>query len=616
MADIIHLLPDSIANQIAAGEVVQRPASALKEMMENSVDAGATEIKVIIKEAGKSLIQVMDNGKGMSPTDARMCFERHATSKIRTAEDLFRIKTMGFRGEAMASIAAVAHVEMKTRRPDDELGSQLIIEGSEIKQQEQIACAVGTSISVKNLFYNIPARRNFLKSNPVEMKHVVDEFQRVALANSEVGFSLHHNDQEIYHLPVGKLSQRIVNLFGKNYQQQMAACQEDTDHVKIWGYVGKPEFAKKTRGEQFFFVNNRYIRNNYLHHAVQNAFEGLLPDDSFPFYVIFIDIDPKHVDVNVHPTKTEIKFDDERTIYGVIRAAVKQALGTHHFAPPLDFGADVNFNTPVRPSGGGFSNQDRNYGSFKSMPPANFSFPKEWEEVADLPLHQALQQGQFRDEDEQQENVAITFPSALNRMSQEDARKQNMGLESEPDTFQIQGRFIAIAVKSGLMLIDQSAAHERILYEKFLSQLQQKNGSSQHSLFPQTLELNPPDFALLMDLEDELHALGFAISVFGKNTVAINGSPAEIETGNEKNLLEGLLEQYKKNKSELSLDKHENMARAMAKRASLKQGQRLSKEEMKNLVDRLFACKNPGYAPNGQLTFCIQDLNKLENLFK
>lgn len=616
MADIIHLLPDAIANQIAAGEVVQRPASALKEMMENSIDAGSTNIKVIVKEAGKSLIQVIDNGKGMSSTDARMCFERHATSKIRTAEDLFRIKTMGFRGEAMASIAAVAHVEMKTRRPEDELGTQLIVEGSEIKLQEQASCPVGTSISVKNLFFNIPARRNFLKGNPVEMKHIVDEFQRVALANSEVAFSLHHNDMEIYHLPAGKLSQRIINLFGKNYQQQMAACQEDTDHVKIWGYVGKPEFAKKTRGEQFFFVNNRYIRNNYLHHAVQNAFEGLLPDDSFPFYVIFIDIDPKHVDVNVHPTKTEIKFDDERTIYGVIRAAVKKALGTHHFSPPLDFGADVNFNTPIKPGGGGFSNQDRNYGAFKTLAPSNFSFPKEWEQVADLPLNQALHQGRFMDSDSPDENIAITFPSALNKMNEEESRKQNMGLETEPEAFQVHARYIAIQVRSGLMLIDQSAAHERILYEKFLSQLHLKNGSSQHSLFPQTLELNPTDFALMMDLEDELHALGFAISVFGKNTVAINGHPAEIETGNEKNLLEGLLEQYKKNKSELSLDKHENMARAMAKRASLKLGQRLNKEEMKNLVDRLFACKTPNYSPNGQPTFIIQDLNKLENLFK
>src|SRR5690606_20276177 len=342
MSDIIQLLPDSIANQIAAGEVVQRPASAVKELMENSIDAGATVIKLVVKEAGKTLIQVIDNGVGMSETDARMSLERHATSKIRRAEDLFTLRTKGFRGEALASIAAVSQMEIRTRLTDQELGTCIVVEGSEVKRQEPVACDVGTSISVKNLFYNIPARRNFLKSNPVELRHIIDEFQRLALANPEITFSLLQTDELVYDLPPGKLSQRIVNLFGKGYQEQLAPCQEETDLVKVTGYVGKPDFARKTRGEQFIFVNRRFIRSNYLHHAIMNAFEGLLTENSFPFYVLFIEINPRHIDVNVHPTKTEIKFDDERAVYAVVRSAVRQAIGSNNLTPALDFDADVN----------------------------------------------------------------------------------------------------------------------------------------------------------------------------------------------------------------------------------------------------------------------------------
>ncbi|MFN7188453.1 MAG: DNA mismatch repair endonuclease MutL, partial [Cyclobacteriaceae bacterium] len=351
MPDIIQLLPDSIANQIAAGEVVQRPASAVKELMENSLDAGATRIRLIVREAGKSLIQIVDDGSGMSATDARMSLERHATSKIRTADDLFRIRTMGFRGEALASIAAVSQMEMKTRQAHEELGTLILVEGSEVKKQESVACEKGTSISVKNLFYNIPARRNFLKSVPVEMRHVTDEFQRLALANAEVAFSLWNGEELMYDLPAAKLQQRIVGLFGKAYQQQLAHCEAEVTMVKVQGFVGRPESARKTRGEQFLFVNNRFIRNNYLHHAVMNAFEGLLPDNSFPFYVLFIEIDPKHVDVNVHPTKTEVKFDDERAVYAVVRAAVKQGLGTHNLVPALDFSADVNLVQKLQSGG-------------------------------------------------------------------------------------------------------------------------------------------------------------------------------------------------------------------------------------------------------------------------
>jgi DNA mismatch repair protein MutL len=344
MLDIIQLLPDSIANQIAAGEVVQRPSSVVKELLENSIDAEATQVQLIVREAGKTLIQVIDNGKGMSETDARMCFERHATSKIRTSDDLFKIRTMGFRGEAMASIAAVSQVELKTRRSTDELGTMVRIEASEHKAQEAISTPEGTNLLVKNLFYNVPARRNFLKSNPVEMRHIIDEFQRVALSNPDIAFSLYHNDAEIYNLPSGKLSRRIVDLFGKSYREQLAPCEEETSFVTVRGFVGKPQFAKKTRGEQFFFANNRFIKNSYLNHAVMSAFEGLMPEGSHPFYVLFIEIDPVHIDINVHPTKTEIKFDDERTVYAIVQAAVRKSMSQHNLAPSLDFDTNINYS--------------------------------------------------------------------------------------------------------------------------------------------------------------------------------------------------------------------------------------------------------------------------------
>ncbi|MEM6831917.1 MAG: DNA mismatch repair endonuclease MutL, partial [Bacteroidota bacterium] len=367
MSDIIHLLPDSIANQIAAGEVVQRPASVVKELLENSVDAGATNIQLIVKEAGKSLIQVVDNGKGMSGTDARMSFERHATSKISSSEDLFKIKTMGFRGEALASIAAVAQVEMRTKQGHEDLGTRLLIESSEVKDQEPTAGTEGTSVSVKNLFYNVPARRNFLKSNPVELRHINDEFQRVALANPSISFSFIQNDLEVSKLDSGKLSKRIVQLFGKSYQQQLIPCLEETTHVKVTGYIGKPEYAKKTRGEQFFFINNRFIKNSYLNHAVVRAFESLLKDDYFPFYVLNIEIDPVHVDINVHPTKTEVKFDDDRVLYGVINSAIRQALASFNVTPSLDFSSDVSFDHLNVHRENALNNKEKAYGSFQTL---------------------------------------------------------------------------------------------------------------------------------------------------------------------------------------------------------------------------------------------------------
>ena len=613
MPDIIHLLPDNIANQIAAGEVVQRPASVVKELLENAIDARAKNIKLIIKDSGKSLIQSIDDGIGMSATDARMCFERHATSKIKASNDLFAIKTMGFRGEAMASIAAVAQVDLKTKKEGEELGILLQIEGSELKKQELTATPHGTSVSVKNLFFNVPARRNFLKSNAVEMRHIVDEFQRVALAHPAVGMSLYQNELEMYHLPEAKLSKRIVGLFGKNYQNQMASCLEETDHLKVHGYVGKPEFAKKTRGEQFFFVNNRFIKSGYLNHAVINAFEGLLPEGAFPFYTLFLEIDPKHIDVNVHPTKTEIKFDDERTVYAVVRAAVKQALGTHHITPALDFGHDVNFSafqpTKDKPQG---TLSERDYAQFK-----NFDKKKDvshWEK-----LYEGLREDIKKEEGENAQMNA--HPESQDAIRLESAASQAMHPETASDTsdkapcFQIHRKYIATHVKSGLMLISQQEAHERILYEKFLSMVQLRSGASQQSLFPQTLELNPADFSLIMGMKDEINAIGFEFSAFGKSAVVINGVPADLNTGNEKTLFESFIEQFKRNQAELSIPKDENIARAIAKRSCIKIGAVLTTTEMSSLIDQLFACEQPHYAPNGKRTTFILELEKMDQFF-
>lgn len=616
MSDTIQLLPDSIANQIAAGEVVQRPASVVKELLENAIDAGSNDIKVIVKDAGKSLIQVIDNGIGMSENDARMCFERHATSKIRKSEDLFAIKTLGFRGEAMASIAAVAQVALKTRTEEDELGLMLQVEGSALKKQEPVSCAVGTSVSVKNLFYNVPARRNFLKSNPVELRHIVDEFVRVSLANTDKSFQMIQNDLEVYHLPAGKLSQRIVNLFGKNYRQQLVACQEETADVKITGYIGKPEFARKTRGEQFFFVNKRYIRSNYLNHAVNTAFEGLLQENTYPFYVLFIEIDPKRIDINVHPTKTEVKFDDERTMYAIVRSVIRQALGTHNITPALDFGVDVNFqnDTAGKLTFSNVLGNDYHKKQYNEAAREGRNL-KHWEKLYPEPVHGEEQQKE--DEEISQREVTLTFESAVNQMDLS-ARpgKQMLHRDAGLGIMQIHEQYILTQVKSGIILIDQETAHERILYEKYLDALKRKSGASQQYLFPQSVELTPADFILVMEVEQEIKSLGFDFSVFGKNSIVINGGPAEVSTGNEKALFEGFIEQFKKNKNELSIETRENMARSIARRSCIKSGQKLGPDEMTALIDQLFACENPNYSPAGQLTFSMVSLDKIANFFK
>lgn len=614
MADIIQLLPDAIANQIAAGEVVQRPASAVKELLENAVDAGATQIKLIVKDAGKTLVQVIDNGCGMSETDARMCFERHATSKIRQASDLFSIRTMGFRGEALASIAAVSQVELRSRRPEDELGIRIQIEGSEFKLQELCQTAVGTSISMRNLFYNVPARRNFLKSNAVEMRHILEEFQRVAISYPDIFFSLHHNNEEILHLPASNLRQRLVSIFGAPYNKRLVPVKEDTDVLKIEGFVGKPEFARKTRGEQMFFINRRFIRSGYLHHAVMSAYEDLLAQESFPLYVLFLEIDPAHIDVNVHPTKQEIKFDDERLVYNYLRVAVRHALGSHSITPTLDFEQENSLPlSSLQPGNHLKSNFQQSGGNFQSGRPSS---PAEiTRRQADNLRHwEKLYEGL----DDNTGNRGSSHPSADQTLTIESAWGSEPEKEdkSQKTPYQIHATYIVSHIKSGFLLIDQQAAHERILYEQFLHVLEQQTAASQQQLFPRTIALPPSDAVLLKEILPQINLLGFDIQEFGQNTFVINGLPAELSGKKDELLvLENLLEQYRQNVN-LQIGVKENLARSMARSAAIRRGTPLTVPEMQSLIDRLFACEMPWKSPSGRLSLLTFELDELTRRFE
>jgi DNA mismatch repair protein MutL len=615
MSNIIHLLPDAVANQIAAGEVIQRPASAVKELMENAVDAGATSIKVVLKDAGRALIQIIDNGSGMSPADAQICFERHATSKLASAADLFKIKTMGFRGEAMASIAAIAQVELKTKRAADSTGTLVRIEASQITLVEPCSSSDGTSISIKNLFYVTPARRNFLKSNSVELRHIIDEFQRQALAHPDLFFSLHHDGNELFHLPAGNLKQRITGIFGNNYAERIVPVEESTEQVSIEGYIGKPAFAKKTRGEQYFFVNNRFIKDNYLNHAINNAFDQLLGDNSFPLYILFLTVDPTHIDVNVHPTKTEIKFEDEKLIYAVLRAAVKRALGKYNISPSIDFNTETSFGNlkpfdplndeikiptiPVNPSFNPFGSA-ANQGNSASSGYAGQSYAKH---KMDISGWETLYQIADSNVNSQSQLIAATNDD-IHHVT---ATRNN--------TFQIHGQYILTQIKSGIILIDQQAAHERILFEKFIAALANNQGSSQQNLFPQNISLSAADFELFLEISEELKALGFDIREFGKNTIVVQGYPAEIESGNEEKIILGLLENYKQQAAITKFDKKEQLAKSLARQAAIKSGNILNTEEINQLIDELFACEFPQVGISGKASFIKLSLTDLSKLF-
>lgn len=629
MADLIQLLPDSVANQIAAGEVVQRPASAVKELLENAIDAGATSLKLIVRDAGKTLIQVIDNGCGMSETDARMSFERHATSKIRDAKDLFAITTMGFRGEALASIAAVAQVEMRTRRNRDELGTRIVVEDSTVKIQEACQSPAGTSIAVKNLFFNVPARRNFLKSEPVEMRHIIDEFQRLAMAHPDLFLSLQHNEQELYHLAPGNLRQRIVKIFGEAVNKKLVPVQQETDILRISGFVGKPDYFKKARGEQMFFVNKRYIKSPYLHQAVISAFEDLLPADTFPLYVLFLDIDPTRIDINVHPTKQEIKFDDEKLIFNYLKVTVKHALGSHNVTPSLDFEQEPAFQSRPTPT----PTMDPNPGSGSSGTTGGFgsSLPRtgrfderrhqenqrNWQSIfegLDAPGATSPPPFPIRVEpDNDAWTPALPTETGGAVIAMDDESSSFSKGHKEP--YQIHGQYIVSQIKSGFMLIDQQAASERILYERYLAALGSEPVAIQKIMFPKQVELAPADAATLRQILPEINQLGFEIDEFGGNTFIIHGAPGDVgSSGQEEVLLEKLLAQYHEN-MELDLGIHDNLARSMARSAALRRGQLLNALEMQELIDRLFACSMPYNSPSGKSCFITFELDELQKRF-
>ncbi len=641
MNDLIELLPDNIANQIAAGEVIQRPASAVKELMENAIDAGATQVRLIIQDAGKSLVQVIDNGRGMSVTDARMSFERHATSKIRNIEDLFRIRTMGFRGEALASIAAVAQVELKTKRPIDESGTFIEIENSFVKTQEPVAFPNGTSIAMKNLFFNVPARRNFLKSNAAEMRHIVDEFIRVALSFPDIRFILTGNGQEIFHLEKGTLKQRIVQILGANYTSKLVSVQENTDYLNISGFVGKPDIAKRTRGDQYFFVNNRFIRSAYLNHAVMTAFQQMIPGDSFPLYVLFIEIDPSRVDINVHPTKQEIKFEDEKIVYAFVQAAVKHSLAQFSITPSLDFDLDpaiqqldaINkpfsdeikadtessslFKTFTRKNQAHFiepaSNSDLLHWRNREMEDQNFASSKAGLENTDtgtiLETDKTNRQPGNDLSFQQSENDS-SFQSLYTRF-----RSDPLFRDEQMRLTQLQNSYIICETNGGFLLIHQQAAHERVLYEKFMLALSGKPLSSQPELFPVTLTLSTSDAVLLQELLPGLHVLGYIIEPFGKDSFIIQGSPAGHADGNGKKVIENLLEHCKHSGNEKIDSIQEKMIRSLAWQQAIKTGTVLTETEMRSLTEDLFRCLQPNTSPNGKPVFVDFKKEYLEKVF-
>lgn len=615
---MITLLPDHVANQIAAGEVVQRPASAVKELMENAIDAQATDVKLILKDSGKTLIQVVDDGMGMNEVDARMCFERHATSKITKADDLFALKTKGFRGEALASIAAIAQVELKTKKEESELGIQLIIEGSEIKSQEICTCPNGSNFTIKNLFFNVPARRNFLKSDRAEYKYILDEFIRIALAHPKVSFSLIHNEKEQYRLPKETLRQRLVSLYGKKYNTRLVPVDEKTDIVNISGFLCKPEFAKKTRGEQFFFVNDRFIKSSYMNHAVTNAMEGLLQGNHHPSYFLFLKIDPSMIDVNIHPTKTEIKFEDERSIYAILRSALKRSLGQYNITPSLDFSLNPDYQVPfsskektiktpsiqVDPDYNPFEqnqserkNHLENYSrSNQSILPPNRAKGEHWEAIFE----------------EIQDDMNAAIPEMENSVTLE----AEFEVKENRHAFQLKNRFILTQLKSGLLIIDQQRAHEKVLFEQYSKSLQNKRPLSQQLLFPQEVHLTPSDMEVFKEIMEDIESLGFDLTIPNNHCLMVNGVPIETKANQVQNIIETILDSYKNESDVWKLDRQNYMAKKLAQSNAIKSGKTLILEELNQLVDELFACESPFTSIHNKPTSIVIEINELLKRFQ
>lgn len=601
MSDIIQLLPDHVANQIAAGEVVQRPASVVKELLENAIDAGATDIKLLLKEAGKILIQVIDNGKGMSVTDARMCFERHATSKIKKAEDLFDLHTKGFRGEALASIAAIAHVELKTKQEHQELGTLIKIEGSKVISQDFINTTIGTSIAVKNLFYNIPARRKFLKSDTIETRHIIDEFQRVALAHPTISFLLHHNDTEIYNLKSSNYRKRIVAVFGLKMNEKLVPIDEQTDIVSISGFVTKPSFSKKKRGEQFFFVNDRFIKNSYLNHAVISAFDGLLEQGSHPSYFLYLQVPTSTIDINIHPTKTEIEFDNAKALYAMLRATIKHSLGQYNVAPVLDFNRDANLDTPYEIV------KNSNHGSMpKIIVDPNFN---PFKEASQKEIHFPFK----REKNTQSWESLYTPTETFDSQKQEELFENTQ--EKNQKTFQIQRKYIISLIKSGVVLIHQSLAHQRILYESFLESITVKEANSQQLLFPVKISFSSQEIEMIYTMKLELENAGFSFDEFTKDSVTIKGIPTSVTESKISIILEDLLNDINLEVPDTSYSHFDVMAKSFAKTLCIKTGTFLSEKEQETLVNDLFSCKEPSISPTGKATFKTLSLHEIDTLF-
>jgi len=615
MADIIRLLPDHVANQIAAGEVVQRPSSVVKELMENAIDAGATEIQLIIKDGGKTLIQVVDNGKGMSGTDARLSFERHATSKIQKAEDLFNLNTKGFRGEALASIAAIAHVEMLTKTEDDDIGTKIKIEGSKIVSQEIVVAPKGTSMLVKNLFFNIPARRNFLKSDQVEYRHITDEFHRVSLAHPQVAFNFYNNGSDIFQLPANDFRKRIVHIFGRKTDEKLVPVEEETQVVKISGYILKPEFAKKSRGEQFFFANNRFIKSPYLHHAILGAFEGLVRPGAHPGYFLNLEVDPSTIDINIHPTKTEVKFDDEHTLYAMLKSTVKHSLGQFNVVPALDFDQDQNLDTPYS-----YKNKrvdipqvvvDSSFNPFESVKPSKgnavgsgYTKPKieGWEN-----LYAGL-------EPTVENNIShLEFESEVVNSSIFDDEKESV--EHTTTTFQLRKKFIITTIKSGMVVINQSRAHQRVLYENFLKNITIKEAVSQQLLFPLTLSFSPSEITILKEIKDNLCTVGFVFGELTEEGLEIKGVPVLVVESEVQMIMEQLMSDFQQEVPSDSFSQSDMLAKTLAKTLSVKTGESLDEFSQVKLVNDLFACKETMLSPFNKKVYVTITENDIERKF-
>ena len=615
MADIIQLLPDHVANQIAAGEVVQRPASVVKELLENAIDAGATTVKLIIKESGKTLIQVVDDGIGMSPTDARLSFERHATSKIKQAQDLFNLNTKGFRGEALASIAAIAHVEMQTRQATEELGTAIRIEGSKIISQEVVATPKGTSVAVKHLFFNIPARRNFLKSNAVELRHITDEFHRLALAHPKISFHFYNNGHEIFNLAAAAFRKRIVNIFGSKTNEKLVPVEEETQIVKISGFICKPEFAKKSRGEQFFFVNNRFIKSPYLYHAVVNAFDGIIKPDTHPGYFLCLEVDPSSIDINIHPTKTEIKFDDEQTLYAILRSTIKHSLGQFNIAPVLDFDKDQNLETPYAFKNMGVApprvSVDAGFNPFKlggtatSAGGTNKKSVKGWEEMYVGLASSANAENEFS---------SVNFESEMISGSIFDSSKEVE--ETTVTTLQLRRKYIVSTMKSGLLVIHQNRAHQRVLYEKFLRTITTKEATSQQLLFPLLLSFTKADMTVISEISELLRGLGFVFEDTEKEQLAVTGVPSLIPENEVGIVLDQLISDYQRQVPEDNFSQSDVLAKALSKALAIKTGEALDTSSQLALLNDLFGCKAPGVSPFNKPTYKTILETEIDKKFK